>query len=722
MEGSGVMELEWDRSFSLRPELFSGRRFDREAFLAALLVALRITFAVGIGCLIIRQVDIVSVTSSLGWILLFFSALFASQPVFGALNVMLPAIAIQIALVYVCSAITLAYPGTGLWAVLSGGLCFLSVFVLSWGAFPTLALTTLFLGPFCFVFYSYAGGSAAIPSMVTFYGNAMAIILTLSLALGYMALCVVPITACWLVKRKFQKASELLSRSMELLADPMYSRFLTSSLLVEARKELVASKKLLPLAQVELFLASIDGYKTRLQLLTQLHLVISHLRTYPSIEPELRSKLQSHAVLLRDIFKPHPEGAPFQDAPVAEDANHQRACIDCIQQLLGGFKAGPYSSWSKDFLKGRMQHVLTGFLSGQDDLKPAFSDYVRSIHFRQRLLNLLMGAVAITFASLFALIPAWRNSFYDGVWPIITAATLWSSSAVPSVQTSKDKLLGVVVGGFLYYGIVALSGVDITNVSQLQGILVSLVFLFSLLFHSRPGLRNACLLVMIVSQYEVPLFGGGGSEDVADWLFSRLMLTFLGALIVIVCQSVLWMCYPPLWLYFHSLDAILSSAEQAFETNDGNFGSFVQTERIHSPRMDKALDNALQLPTLFLVSLPANEFRQIGVSVNRLVDAINLSKLLKLPLLNGRNRAFCAALISACRALSNPFIQVFRDIDIPEKSRDDDFIQAACLHLYLAVISAASAYDTSGRAQKLISGKSAQLLETVHRQNYFSDV
>jgi hypothetical protein len=123
-------------------------------------------------------------TRSTHRIAIFFAGYCGSMPAFGALNMFMPTLAFEIAILYTCCAIAQSYDGTGYWAVLSGFLCFLSCLLLTWGDFPLFWLCGTFLCPYIFVSYTYLGGAAKLPNVVDVFGNGLAVALALGIALG----------------------------------------------------------------------------------------------------------------------------------------------------------------------------------------------------------------------------------------------------------------------------------------------------------------------------------------------------------------------------------------------------------------------------------------------------------------------------------------------------------------------------------------------------------
>jgi hypothetical protein len=257
--------------------------------------------------------------------------------------------------------------------------------LLTWGDFPTIWISACFLGPFAFVVYSYGGGSAHIPSMVVAFGNGYAIALTLAVALGFMAMFAVPMTGFWLVKKRFRKAALMLSRALYLLADASVSRSSLHCLIKEANVELSAAQKLLPLTQAELFLCNISGYQVRLEFLSTMKLLVEELHRRPPVDRLLIPALQSHSAFLVQACAPNVKSVSNLQATLVAPTlcnDHAAGVVGSLHLLCLSFNvSGPYWTWSFEFLKGRMMHLVEGFLP-RDAAHPTFSSYIKSSHFQ----------------------------------------------------------------------------------------------------------------------------------------------------------------------------------------------------------------------------------------------------------------------------------------------------------------------------------------------------
>jgi hypothetical protein len=109
---SFALALDWEKdTFELsRRRHFTGRSVHWEELFMALLVSLRSTFAVGIACLAYRSTSVQNASSGMGWLAVFYSGMWGSQPAFGAMNMQVPGLAFQLVIIYTCSAIAQSYP------------------------------------------------------------------------------------------------------------------------------------------------------------------------------------------------------------------------------------------------------------------------------------------------------------------------------------------------------------------------------------------------------------------------------------------------------------------------------------------------------------------------------------------------------------------------------------------------------------------------------------
>ena len=104
-----------------------------------------------------------------------------------------------------------------------------------------------------------------------------------------------------------------------------------------------------------------------------------------------------------------------------------------------------FACWKPLFLQG-----LKGWLPC-DDIT-CMREYVKTADFAARILLSFLAASAMLLASLFVVIPAWRNSFYHSVWVFWTLVILWPT--MPNMEKTWFRLLGAVLGGMCVYSLI----------------------------------------------------------------------------------------------------------------------------------------------------------------------------------------------------------------------------------------------------------------------------
>lgn len=286
-------------------------------------------------------------------------------PVFGAVSLMVPAVAANIAAIYACSAICTAYEGTVI-GQFSADFSSFSRHSFSIGAiFLRRTPALVFLRPLALLSIPMSAALSVLASrgltMVTFYGNGMSVALALSLALAYMALCVVPLTRVWIVKKKFRTAALYLSRALELAQERSVSRANARTLLAAAGNELGTAVKLLPFAQMELFWCSVEGFKARAEMLRCARLLVAAVVEGPLPEEATHAALASMGARLVASVDPKMEAVALISPP-----DDGAAAVLGLHRLLADFdSATPYvQHWDLGFLKGICVHGVRGWMPG----------------------------------------------------------------------------------------------------------------------------------------------------------------------------------------------------------------------------------------------------------------------------------------------------------------------------------------------------------------------
>lgn len=561
----------------------SSRRFDRDEFLVGLVVALRSVICVGIGCVFLDLVPKFNVyVKSYGWLLLFWSFCFggARFPLAEFFNV-LPGASLCVAFCFAMSAICSTFQSVGYWAFLSGGLIFISSTARLWVYYPSVFQPSFFTVPFVFITFANNAGIDSNP--VYDVGGPISVALLLALLIA-LCMCVIPPNFAWLVmRRRYGAVCRMVAKSFACDTEDLR----TFCLVLEGKRQVESLLLMLDSVQLELFFCSVSGYKQRLMLLRQL----LEMRSEDQVAAQWILKLQDRC----------------DEAPTTLQSSAQHALV-----TFDGWNE-PFVRPSLDFIKGCVWTLLRGAAFARKHFA-TLQEYVTSIEFKFRVANMIAGSVAVTFASLFVLIPSWRSYFSNPIWPAVSVGVLWSNEQFPDLNGVYDRIVGIVIAGFPFYAILLWSGVSLSNAPLRQAIGLSLMFLFLLLFHSRRGLQKACVLMLATLMEQAPPNASG----LTDWVVERLLLNLLGGLIVLIGRMVLWFMFPATFVFVVHLDRCIQDAIHVVRGKPKT-----KSMQFNRKSLESALHYAEQNGHGFLYTLPIVKYQNVVKALDKVFNNID---------------------------------------------------------------------------------------------------
>lgn len=660
--------------------------FSRVSFAAA--QALRAALAVTIGAAIYLPIPFLRPQ---GWLLLYWAFLFGSERFpLASFVALAPGVVVVVVLSFITSSICFAYISVGVWNVLTAALIFISSSIRLWMYFPSIAHPSFIVGPFMFISYANAVSNSTVAATlnpVIDLAAPMSSNLLFSMAITLGLALVPPLFAFFVVRHKFAR----ICKTAEFLFREPVDRKALFSVLLHERREIDAVIEMIEPLKLELFWCNVEGFRTRVLLLRDVFGyfeamvdrgdVLANLEICTTL-PRLRGVVSKVSDNLTE-----PPVLPEIAAP----RNVHLHAIQTRLFLFDGWTQPLVVMWDWAFLMSRIKTLHRGLAFGKTHFR-SVREYVSEIEFKFRVANMLVGSTAITIASLFVLIPWVRTAFYNPTWPAISVGALWSFEPFPDMSSVLDRLLGIVVAGCPYYGIVVMTGLQQGWAIAVIGI--GFVFLAVFLFPSRRGLQKSCVLVIVLLMVDAPQ-----GQNMAIWLFERLLLNFLGAILVLLGRIVLWILFAPAYVFFTYVERVLKDLLVMVESTPG--GSKPSRLEWHRKALHLASISIETTPSFFMEELPVVRLQAIVTCLDGVLRALDEAHLC--------NRAYSKELCVLHLRVSLRLVQSQLQGSISTTDRmgeeDDCHVLGACAALRDATIKAADHYLVRSKALKIMEDK-----------------
>lgn len=634
-EGGGIEDSSVVLLLEKRPGLW--RFLDLAGFLRVLLMALRGALAVGLGIVIYDAPGIPQATFGSSWLIIFLSHTLA-MPVLGMTLSVIPSFVLGALMVLLYAGIATAYPGNGMWNILTGVLIFFGALLGLWPESSSINTTMLFyIGPYTLVTYASVEGKQGIPDLISMLAKPMIVIVFLAIAIGLITCFVVPLTAFWVVKRLLIRNSHFLATLNRLIMtwleqiNPKARIETFANILVICSKvssSLESAKKLMNFVQVEMPLGNIDGYKQRLQFLQSTLILLVEMVKCLKVthEPfENPDVLEKHARFLDAFCEVKDTEQLRQDVRAVafgggKDDDLFVQCVAHTTDRIVAWKDLAYWTWSfnMELRKKQFKQIVVSWLP-QNELYPDWKAYVKSRVFGARIANSVLGAGALTFSALFALIPSWRAHFFSSTWPSVVVGVLWTRSQGSSLAKATDRILATVVGGYIIYSIVYIAAIPIDDRQALNGLLVGVIFLLDVIYGKNASLRSTTTMVATLILFE-PM---DSRATLSQWLFDRIFLNLIGVLIVYVFQAIFFTLYPPLVQFNYELRFIFEDFEQALRV-----GTLLPTLDIRLGLLQTYAKDAGSIPLALMTVFDTESFGSLLDAIAELQRILKLADLL----------------------------------------------------------------------------------------------
>ena len=238
--------------------------------------------------------------------------------------------------------------------------------------------------------------------------------------------------------------------------------------------------------------------------------------------------------------------------------------------------------------------------------------------------------------------------------------------------------------------------VNFDSDAKISGIIVGLAFIFTFFSAQHSALGQAALSVSILILFEPPNLAGATVEE---WLFERIFLTFLGALLVPVFHLPYWVCFPPLAAFERELNGTIFAFNRMFER--GWNAKHDAEIRVRIARMEDKIEQAMHVPRYLRTVANKAEYDRVTEACIELVESWALCHQSSLTVSHEGVTSCGTYLSSVASIVRSPTAFVGQDYTASLGASDSHLLVNCCRNLWVSVATLAVAVHEKAAARSL---------------------